>query len=81
MRPIVVPDNIELNLVIHSASGPAKLVSDGQIERHLAKNDMIKIRKSESEIMLVKPTDTSYYELLRDKLLWTVDVAVNKSKK
>jgi len=81
MRPIVVPDNIELNLIIHSASGPAKLVSDGQIERHLAKNDMIKIRKSESEIMLVKPTDTSYYELLRDKLLWTVDVAVNKSKK
>jgi NAD+ kinase len=74
IRPIVVPDNNEIEMTISSRTGEAHFVSDGQEKRVLKTGDTIKIIKSEARVRLIKPTDSSYYDLLRHKLLWGVNM-------
>lgn len=80
LRPLVLPDTIELTLVVDSPTGMVNLVCDGQVEYSIADETVITIRKSESRIKLIKPLGSSYYDLLRAKLLWATDGAKNKGK-
>lgn len=80
LRPLVVPDSVEIKLIIDSPTGEVNLVSDGQTQLTLKSNDEVIIRKSEYEIKLIKPIDSSYFDLLRNKLLWATD-AIDKDKK
>jgi NAD+ kinase len=70
LRPLVIPDVNELKLIVFSPTGEANFVADGQHERVLSNYESIIIKKSESNIKLIKPINSSYYDLLRNKLLW-----------
>lgn len=70
LRPLVIPDSNEVKMIINSPTGEASLVADGQIERIVKSGFTIKIYKSEAIVKLIKPLDSSYYDLLRNKLLW-----------
>jgi NAD+ kinase len=70
LRPLVISDTNEIKLIIHSADDAVNLVADGQIKKVLRNNDTIYIRSSEASIKLIKPLSSSYYDLLRKKLLW-----------
>ena len=59
---------------VYSPNGHANLVADGQIERTLNNNDTVVIKKSENSIKLIKPTDKSFFQLLREKFLWATHV-------
>jgi len=74
VRPLVISDKNELRFVLSSPTGEASLVADGQVEKHLKNNDSIVIRKSKSKAKLIKPLENSYYDLLRNKLLWAVNI-------
>jgi len=74
IRPIVVPDNNEIEMKVISRTGDALFVADGQEQRALKTGDRIKITKSEARVRLIKPNNSSYYDLLRNKLLWGVNV-------
>jgi NAD+ kinase len=73
LRPLVIPDSNEVKMIVHSPTGEASLVADGQIERIVKTGSTITINRSESIVKLIKPLDSSYYDLLRNKLLWAVN--------
>lgn len=70
LRPLVIADTSELKFVVRSASGTANLVADGQIERIIKDGEEVNITLSDNKIKLVKPMDSSFFDLLRKKLLW-----------
>ncbi len=73
LRPLVIPDSNEVKMIINSPTGEASLVADGQIERVVRTGTTISINKSDSIVKLIKPLDSSYYDLLRKKLLWAAN--------
>lgn len=79
LRPLVIPDSNELRLKLYSPTGRAALVADGQVEKTLKNDDIIVIRKSESKIKLIKPTNSSYFSVLRRKLLWAANTLNNEN--
>lgn len=70
MRPLVVPDNHPINLIVNSRSGEANLVSDGQVEVVIKNGEEVEIKKSEYMVRLIKPKSKSFYDVLREKFLW-----------
>jgi len=84
LRPVVIPDTNELRCSIFSPTGDANFVVDGQIIRVVKSGAEVKIKRSEAIIKLIKPKESSYYDLLRKKLLWaanTMDDCSEKEKK
>lgn len=81
LRPLVIPDTNELRFLIKSPTGLANFVVDGQIIRILKSEAEVVIRRSEAVVKLIKPTDSSYYDLLRKKLLWAAQSINDCSEK
>jgi NAD+ kinase len=70
LRPLVIPDTAEITLTVESPTGESNFVVDGQEVIIVNDGEEVKIRKSKSIIKLIKPLDSSYYDLLREKFLW-----------
>lgn len=81
LRPLVVPDSNEITLRVSSPTGDAFLMADGQNTWILKNGDKVVIRRSESKVKLIKPHGKSYYDLLRNKLLWAADPVLESSNK
>ncbi|MGE5480029.1 MAG: NAD(+)/NADH kinase [Chloroflexota bacterium] len=73
LRPLVVPDTAEIKLKVYSPTGEVILVADGQTESTLNNLDSIIIKIAPYRIKLIKPQTSSYYDLLRTKLLWAAN--------
>ena len=69
-RPIVVPDNAEIELNLKDENEGVILTFDGQTGFPMKANDRVFIRKSETTFNLVQPTNRNYFDVLRDKLKW-----------
>jgi NAD+ kinase len=80
LRPLVIPDKSEIMLRVYSPTGEASFVADGQIKRVLGNGESINCRKSESRIKLIKPPNSSYFDLIRKKLLWAANADDIKEK-
>lgn len=74
LRPLVIPNSNEIRLEVYSPTGFANFVADGQIHRVLTNGESISFRKSDQKVKLIKPLKSSYYDLLRAKLLWAVNI-------
>lgn len=72
MRPLVVPDTAEIALTPGKESGVTSLVADGQNVCALEPAQTVIIRKSERVVKLLKRVQNSYYDLLKNKLLWSI---------
>lgn len=70
LRPLVIADSNELKFVVHTPTGKANFVADGQNERIINDGETVVIILSDNKIKLVKPMDSSFFDLLRNKLLW-----------
>ena len=79
MRPLVIPDKNDVEIMVTPTSGETILVADGQVMRVLGSKDAVVIRKSANRVKLIKPLKSSYYDLLREKLLWSVNAENSKS--
>ncbi len=73
LRPLVLPDNLEISIVGSSPTGYCNLSIDGQINYQLNDGEVVKINKSKIKMKMIKPLDTSYYDLLSKKLLWAAN--------
>jgi NAD+ kinase len=73
MRPVVVPDTSEIMLTPGADSGITSLVADGQSICALEVQQTVVIRKSERVVKLLKRVQNSYYDLLKNKLLWSIN--------
>jgi NAD+ kinase len=69
-RPIVVPDESEIELRLRTANEEVALTLDGQVGFPLKVEDRVLISKSETTFNLIQPANRNYFEVLRDKLRW-----------
>lgn len=69
-RPIVVPDDAEIELVLQNENEGVVLTLDGQIGHTLRSGDRVLIRKSRTTFNLVQPPNRNYFDVLRNKLKW-----------
>ena len=73
MRPVVVPDNVEVVMKIMMRQGRAMLSVDHRTFS-LSDGETITIRRAEEQILLVTPHNISFYETLHSKMMWDVDI-------
>jgi NAD+ kinase len=69
-RPIVIPDDVEVRAWLKSKQQEVILTLDGQQGFPLEFEDVVKVRKAEGRILLIKSPYRNYFELLRRKLKW-----------
>lgn len=72
-RPLVIPDENTIRILVEAPNGEAKLVADGQVEKILKNGEEVLISIAEEKVKLIKPQKSSYYDVLRAKLLWAAD--------
>ncbi len=73
MRPVVVPDSSTIEMRVHSRSGVARMSVDNSMFQ-IADSDSISIKLAESKIFLVVPRNISFYDTLRNKMMWGIDL-------
>jgi NAD+ kinase len=69
-RPIVVPDDAEIELLLKTDKEDVTLTLDGQVGFPLKVADHVRIRKSRTTFNLIQPSNRNYFDVLRDKLRW-----------
>lgn len=69
-RPIVLPDNFKIEIIIKKMSGDVFLTLDGQVGFSLMTGDVIEINKSDHKTKLLVPLEHDYFRVLRTKLKW-----------
>ena len=71
-RPVVMCDDVEINLRVRSRSGNFLLSADGH-SRSLAEGCAISIKRAPHTVGVVKIKHQSYFETLREKMMWGAD--------
>jgi NAD+ kinase len=69
-RPIVVPDEDEIEIKLKNDIEGVVLTLDGQIGFSISAKDKVLIRKSATTFNLVQPPNRNYFDVLRNKLKW-----------
>jgi NAD+ kinase len=69
-RPIVIPDDVEVRVILKSKQQEVILTLDGQQGFVLEFEDTVVVKKAEGRILLIKSPYRHYFEVLREKLKW-----------
>jgi NAD+ kinase len=69
-RPIVIPQDVLLEVVLVSRDQGAAATFDGQVGIALQPGDTVEIRASNNKTRLIRFPDHSYYDMLSNKLKW-----------
>ena len=72
VRPLVVNDNVEIKFKIESRVSEYSLSLDSRLI-HIKTDQEIVIKKANFKLLLVQPMNLSFYETIRQKLLWGKD--------
>ncbi len=68
-RPLVVPDSVEIELLMRSEEEVAYLSLDGQPGLDLRDGDRVRCRRSEHQVNLFR-TGSNFFQVLRSKFKW-----------
>jgi NAD+ kinase len=71
-RPMILPTDESVEVVIKTARGEVKLTVDGQTNFTLQEGDRVVVRKGAQSVLLVRTSTRTYYDVLRTKLKWGV---------
>ena len=69
-RPIVVPDDGQIELRLKTEKEEVAVTLDGQIGFPFKVGDRVLIHKSKTAFNVVQPANRNYFDVLRDKLRW-----------
>ncbi len=69
-RPVLVPDNMVIQVIVQTEDGQAYLTVDGQVGEPLRRNDRVVCRSSEHSVHLIRPPKMFFFDVLRQKLKW-----------
>lgn len=69
-RPIIVPDDAEIEVKLGIDSDGVMLTLDGQVGHKMHVGDSVSIRKSKTSFHMVRPSNRNYFDVLRNKLKW-----------
>lgn len=70
LRPIVVPDSASVDIRLETPHEEVYLTLDGQEGTQIEYGDTISLRRSDDVVRLIKTSDRTFYDSLRDKLRW-----------
>lgn len=73
MRPIVMPDTSVVALHIDTRKNEASISVDNRTFK-VANNTILTIKKAKREIRLAVPHNISFFDSLRNKMMWGVDI-------
>lgn len=77
-RPIMVPGNRSIRIVLPEPVRDATLTIDGQIGVPLLNGDVIEVKRSPRNVRIVQCPSTSYFSVLRSKLGWSGSKGLDK---
>ena len=69
-RPLIVPLNAEIEVTLTSKDDGAMATLDGQVGVAMTQGDTVEITASEHRTRLIRFPESSYYDVLREKLKW-----------
>ena len=70
-RPIILPDSHVISIrLTKEIEDQVSLTFDGQLGFKFSYGDVVQVHKSDKKIKLIKSPDQSYFEILREKLMW-----------
>jgi len=73
VRPIIVPDNIEIRLEVKTRSGNFYVTLDNRTVEMDEESNIFYIRKTKFQLKIVNFSFNSYYSTIRNKLMWGAD--------
>ncbi len=78
-RPVVVDDDAVLDVRVrsHRHDETVRVYADGQVHRNLPMGSRVRITRHEKTARLVKRTSSTYFDVLRAKLLWGIEPVLN----
>ncbi len=72
VRPLIVPDSWTIELEVHSRSHCFLVALDGR-SKVLEQNTKLRITKANFTVKVIKQLNHTFFDTLKDKLLWGVD--------
>ncbi len=72
MRPIVMADSSEIELRVHTRGNAASISIDNRTFQ-IADHSVFTVKKASRRISLAVPHNISFYDTLRDKMMWGID--------
>ncbi len=69
-RPLVIPNNARVEVVLKTIEEGATVTFDGQVAFTLCSQDVAEIWPAENKTRLIRSPRRNYYEVLRRKLKW-----------
>lgn len=72
MRPVVVPDSSVITLRISSREGEASISADNRTYT-LHDGDEVRVKLATKRLILAMPHNNTFYDTLREKMMWGVD--------
>ena len=69
-RPIVLPAEVKIDIMLKSAQDEVHMTVDGQVGLRMNRDDHVLIEKSKVVVHLIAPSDKNYFDVLRGKLKW-----------
>ena len=75
VRPLTLPDNLEITLTVESRSHNFLVAIDGRSES-CQDSTKLTIRKAPYQVLVLKRPETSFLHTLRSKLFWGSDARV-----
>jgi NAD+ kinase len=73
-RPLVISGDQEITIMVKSLAEKIQVSCDGQRVNFINTSASLKIKKGDAKIKLIHSQHYNYYETLRKKLFWGVDV-------
>ncbi len=71
-RPVVIPDWMTVDITVSPEQSSLQLILDGQVDIYLGSGDRIDIKRADTNVYLVKYEGKSYFDILRERLMWEV---------
>ncbi|MBI5642974.1 MAG: NAD(+)/NADH kinase [Deltaproteobacteria bacterium] len=71
-RPVVIPDWMTVDVTVSPDQSNVELILDGQVDVPLLTGDTVKIKRAEASVYLIKYEGKSYFDILRERLMWEV---------
>ena len=70
-RSVIAGESSTIRCQVASAAGELLLTVDGQVQLRMLVGDEVEVRQSSRTVQLVTPRGHSYFEVLREKLMWS----------
>jgi NAD+ kinase len=71
IRPVIVSLSSSIQVRVVSPRVETLLSADGQVQIELANDDVVTVRRSRKSVALVRPSGSSFFGTLRQKLRWS----------